>query len=382
MLSIARAIAAHRIIVFTVGLVVTVLALGIGLDLSDTGDIALWDVLAHLVYVVGGSLGFTLVGSTILVQRPGHRIGRLMMVVGVSLALSQGGPTIIGALDPEWTRSGAIPEWIFAAVDAMGFMAIVLGAVLLIAWFPDGRATSRLGTMVQALVLVLLISQVVMLLDPTVFGESELGFVLLLGAYVSALVDLLLRYRRSDGVRRTQIRWVLASGSVTVSLVVALLLFGDRFDWLWQLWILSTILPAIAVGIAITRYHLYEIDRIISRTIGYGVVTGVLFAVFAAVNVGLQGALNAATSREPLVVAGSTLLVAALFNPLRSRVQSIVDRRFNRASYDAERTVERFSGQLRDELDLATLARELQRTSVAAVEPATSAVWLRAGGAR
>jgi hypothetical protein len=377
MLSIARFSARHRLIALTVAVVVTVLALGTGLVLSDIGDIAPWDVLAQLVYVVGGSLGFTLVGAIILVQRPGHRIGRLMMAMGVSQAVSQADAPIIGALAPEWIRSGGIPEAILSLGDTIGFLAIVLGGVLLIVWFPDGRTTSRLGTIVQALVPVLLMGQFVSILDPTVFGVSELGFVLLAGTYVLALMDLLVRYRRSDGARRTQIRWVLASGSLTVSVVVAVMAFGDRIDWLWQLWILSTILPAVAIGIAITRYHLYDIDRIISRTIGYGLVTAVLFGVFLTANLALQGLLSAATRSDPLAVAGSTLLVAALFNPLRGRVQRVVDRRFNRARYDAEHTVERFAGRLRDELDLSTLAGELQRTTSAAVQPTTSAVWLR-----
>ena len=373
-------IARHRLIVLTVGVVVTVLALGTGLALSYAGDIEPWDVLAQLVYVVGGSLGFTLVGATILVQRPGHRIGRLMMVMGVSLTLSYGVPIIIGALAPEWTRSGAIPEPILALPDIVGFLAIVLGAVLLVVWFPDGRTTSRLGAIVQALVVVLAISQLVMLLDPTGFGESELGFAVFFAAYVSALVDLLRRYRHADGVRRTQIRWVLASGSVTVSLVVALLAFGDRFDWLWQLWILSTILPAIAVGIAITRYHLYEIDRIIGRTISYGVVTAVLFGVFWSVNLLLQGVLNAAMRSDPFIVAGSTLLVAALFNPLRIHVQRVVDRRFNRARYDAEQTVAGLAGRLRDEVDVARLRQDILDVVDASVKPTHVHLWLR--GAR
>ena len=377
MLSTVRFVARHRLIVLTVGVVITVLAVLIALAVSSRGDIDPWDVLANLVYVVGGSLGFTLVGATILVQRPGHRIGRLMMAMGVCQALGHGGPIIIGALAPEWIRSGAIPEAMLALANGAGFLAIVLGAVLLVVWFPDGRTISRLGTVAQAFVLVLVISQVVTLLDPTVFGESGLGFVLLLGTYVLALVDLLVRYRRSDGMRRTQIRWVLASGSVTVSLVVAVMAFGDRIDWLWQLWILSTILPAIAIGIAITRYHLYDIDRIISRTMGYGLVTAVLFSVFLTVNLALQGLLSAATRSDPLVVAGSTLLVAALFNPLRVRIQRVVDRRFNRARYDAEQTVAGLAGRLRDEVDVARLRQDILDVVDASVKPTQVHLWLR-----
>jgi len=338
------------------------------------------DTLATLGLMLVGGLGFTLVGSQILIAQPGHRIGRLMLLMGASLVVNVGVQTVMEAVDPNGIRWGAITVLLRAAAEATGGLALV-GGVLIVAWFPDGRTTSRLGMAAQAITVALLLSQFIRLLDPTFFDESALAFVLILVAYATALLDLVVRYRRSDGVRQTQIRWVLASGALSASVIIALLLFGESFEWLWPLWLISTMLPAVAVGIAITRYRLYEIDRIISRTIGYGLVTGALFVVFWAVNIGLQGLLSASTGNEPLVVAGSTLLVAALFNPLRVRVQRVVDRRFNRARYDAERTVEWFAGRLRDELDLSNLAGELERTSTEAVEPTRSAVWLRSGGA-
>lgn len=380
MRSIARSIARHPFIASTVGVVAAVMVTGTLVAMSGAPKDPM-DTLATLGLMLVGGLGFTLVGSQILIAQPGHRIGRLMLLMGASLVVNVGVQTVMEAVDPSGIRWGAITVLLRAAADATGGLVLV-GGVLIVAWFPDGRTTSRLGMAAQAITVALLLSQFIRLLDPTFLDESSLAFVLILVAYATALLDLVVRYRRSDGVRQTQIRWVLASGALSASVIIALLLFGESFEWLWPLWLISTMLPAVAVGIAITRYHLYEIDRIISRTIGYGLVTGALFVVFWAVNIGLQGLLNAATGNEPLVVAGSTLLVAALFNPLRIRVQAVVDRRFNRARYDAERTVEQFSGRLRDELDLATLAGELQGTTVAAVEPATCAVWLRAGGAR
>ena len=380
MRSIARSIARHPFIASTVGVVAAVMVTGTLVAMSGAPKDPM-DTLATLGLMLVGGLGFTLVGSQILIAQPGHRIGRLMLLMGASLVVNVGVQTVMEAVDPSGIRWGAITVLLRAAADATGGLVLV-GGVLIVAWFPDGRTTSRLGMAAQAITVALLLSQFIRLLDPTFLDESSLAFVLILVAYATALLDLVVRYRRSDGVRQTQIRWVLASGALSASVIIALLLFGESFEWLWPLWLISTMLPAVAVGIAITRYRLYEIDRIISRTIGYVLVTATLFSVFLTVNLALQGLLSAATRSEPLVVSGSTLLVAALFNPLRVRVQRVVDRRFNRARYDAERTVARFSGRLRDELDLATLAGELQRTSVAAVEPATSAVWLRAGGAR
>ena len=127
----------------------------------------------------------------------------------------------------------------------------------------------------------------------------------------------------------------------------------------WALWIASLLLPPIAIAIAILRYRLYDIDRIVSNAIGYGVVTVVLFAVFAGVNVVLVSQVSPLVNNEGIAVAASTLLVAALFNPLRTRVQRAVDRRFHRARYDADEMVQDFAARLRDELDLATLVDDL-----------------------
>jgi hypothetical protein len=196
-----------------------------------------------------------------------------------------------------------------------------------------------------------------------------------------------LRYRRAGPLEREQVKWLAAVAIVGGTAFTIAILSGDAVitPLFWFIGFLALVALPIAIAIAITRYHLYDIDRIVSRTIGYGVVTVVLFAVFGASIIGLQTLVSGAmagpsTQIDPLVVAASTLVVAALFNPLRIRVQAVVDRRFHRARYDAERTVAGFAGRLRDELDLATLAAELRRTTVEAVEPSTTGVWLRAGG--
>ncbi len=375
MRSIAGSIAGHPLIASTVGVVATVIVTGTVLAVSGAPRDPM-DTLTTLGLMLVGGLGFALVGSHILIAQPGHRIGRLMLLMGASLVLNVGVQTTMEAVDPYGLRWGSITGPLRAVADAFGGLAL-LGGVLIVAWFPDGRTTSRLGKTAQALTVVVLLSQLVRLLGPTFIDESPLPFVLILGAYATALSDLVVRYRRSDGVRRAQIRWVLASGAVTATLIVALLAFGDRFEWLWPLWIASTMLPPVAIGIAITRYRLYDIDRIISRTIAYGVVTAVLFGVFWSVNLLLQGMLNAAMRSDPFVVAGSTLLVAALFNPLRIHVQRVVDRRFNRARYDAEQTVAGLAGRLRDEVDVARLRQDILDVVDASVKPTHVHLWLR-----
>jgi hypothetical protein len=141
--------------------------------------------------------------------------------------------------------------------------------------------------------------------------------------------------------------------------------------------ILSLFAIPIVIGIAILRYRLYEIDRIISRTISWTVTTSVIVAVFAGIVVGLQGALAQVTGGNTAAVAGSTLIVAALFQPLRRRVQRAVDRRFNRARYDSEQTLAAFGERVRAEIDLAALSDAVLATADEAVRPATAGLWLR-----
>ena len=144
---------------------------------------------------------------------------------------------------------------------------------------------------------------------------------------------------------------------------------------------LTLVAMPLAIAVAILRYRLYDIDRIVSRTISYGVITALLVAVFLVVNVGLQAALSSVTSSNAWAVAGSTLLAAALFTPVRLRVQHVVDRRFDRARYDADRLTIEFGDRLRDEVDLSTLGDELDATVRRAFAPTGVGLWLR-GGAR
>ena len=139
-------------------------------------------------------------------------------------------------------------------------------------------------------------------------------------------------------------------------------------------------LGPLAIGLAILRYRLYAVDRIISNAIGYGLVSIVLFGVFAAVNLVLVSNVSPLVNNSGIAVAASTLLVAALFNPVRVRVQRIVDRRFHRARYDGERTAGAFSVRMRDATDLSTVAGDLDATVRLAIAPSRVGLWLRGGG--
>lgn len=199
-----------------------------------------------------------------------------------------------------------------------------------------------------------------------------------------AVVSTIARYRRSAEIVRLQLRWLMSSVAFVVIAVTAGItgfgLVGEQVGGLvWIPAIVAYPTVPIAVGVAVTRYRLFEIDRIVSRTLGWAIVTGALVAVFATLVVGLQTVLVGVTQGQTLAVAASTLVAFALFQPVRRRVQSTVDRRFDRASYDARHTVDAFAEHLRTEVDLGRLRSALVATATDAVKPATASVWLRVG---
>lgn len=206
----------------------------------------------------------------------------------------------------------------------------------------------------------------------------------------ASVVSLLVRYRRArdprsaDSIERLQIRWLLASVAfVVVSVIGGLLIFvlsGSTAGWAWIPALIAYPTVPVAVGVAVTRYRLFEIDRIVSRTIAYALVTAVLFAVFAGVNLALQASLGSVVRGNAIGVAISTLVVAALFNPLRGRLQRAVDHRFNRARYDQEAALAAFVTGLRDEVEVDRVITAMRLVAETAVQPTVAAVWRRERG--
>jgi hypothetical protein len=192
-----------------------------------------------------------------------------------------------------------------------------------------------------------------------------------------AAISLPVRFRRARGDERQQLKWVaFAAVLLGVVLIVAPI---------WASPVVSVILSTLAftcltaaIAVAILKYRLYDIDRIINRTLVYGLLTALLVAVYAGL-VLILGQLFGGLGAEPpsWAVAGATLAVAALFQPARRRIQAVVDRRFNRRKFDAARTVEAFSARLRDEVDLDTLVAELLAVVNETVQPAKASLWLR-----
>jgi hypothetical protein len=188
-------------------------------------------------------------------------------------------------------------------------------------------------------------------------------------------------YRRSTGERRQQLKWLLSGASIFALSGVATLVFATSSNGFLRAFgnaaLVGTAALPLGIGVGILKYRLYEIDRLVSRTLSYAILTSLLAGVFLGI---VALATQALPFSSPVAVAASTLAAAALFNPLRRRVQRLVDRRFNRARYDAEAIVTAFTLRLRDAVDLDTVRGELLRAVDRAVEPAHASVWLRPPG--
>jgi hypothetical protein len=199
--------------------------------------------------------------------------------------------------------------------------------------------------------------------------------VTVLGVLVGA-ASLVVRFRRARGTERQQLRWVVLAAALTGVVMLAsvvLVVVGNEVLVGWVGGACVALLP-LAIGAAVLRYRLFDLDRIISRTLAYGLLTILLGGTYAGVALGLGQLLGQDSS---LAVAGATLAVAALFQPARRRIQAAVDRRFNRRRYDAARTIAAFSARLRDEIDLDTLTAELLTVVDQTMQPTRVSLWLR-----
>jgi hypothetical protein len=207
---------------------------------------------------------------------------------------------------------------------------------------------------------------------------SEVFLVVLAICWLASVGSQVLSYRRSSGERRQQLKWLMAGSVVAGVDVVFIFLGGHTNPGGWQ--ILSDLVLAgflaipISIGVAVLKYRLFDIDRIISRTLAYAIVSGLLVGLYAGI---VLLATRVVSINTPVAVAGSTLAAAALFNPLRRRVQRAVDRRFNRARYDADAAVAAFAARLKDAVDLEAAGAELVDVVHRALEPAHVSVWLR-----
>lgn len=344
-----------------------------------------------LAWILGAAV-FGATGWVIARRHPHHRIGWAFLWIGFFFGLSNAGMgyAVVGATSglPLDAVAGWLSAWSWA--PPIGLLVLVM------AIFPTGRPVNRaIGAVaVSALVAALTIATV----NATVFwplrsprlalpGEDQRYdniamsliaalFPVILLAAVVCLASLLLRFRRATGTERQQLKWV----AVVAVLMGPAIVLGQLVEPMGGVSQVAEVLSApawlaVAAGFAVLRYRLFDVDRILSRTVSYALVTAVLIAVYAGSVLGLGGIARAVTGESgDLVVALSTLLVAAAFQPVRGRVQGAVDRRFNRARVDGLQAVEEFGRRLRDEVELTTVVADLRRTAVRTLQPSSTSV--------
>jgi len=384
--SVAFALAAVAALLVAVGL--ASLALSVGFPLPETLG---WPSTAAFAV---GVVTFGAAGAMIAAARPGNRIAWLMLGIGV-------GGGVIFMLQ----RVGAYLQ--FARGEPFGRVLVAVSSPLIVLTqgllltlvpllFPDGRLPSRrwrpmAWLVVSAMFLATIGSfasdDVLVIGLPNVFRvDSEalrvayvVGIAMLLVGGIAAVGSLIARYRNADRTTRAQLRWFGFAAALFCALLIGvLLMFGVRSDpTLVPLLSAAHSLFPLAILIAVLRYRLYDIDVLIHRTLVYGLTSAAIAAAFFGGIVILQSLLRPVTGGSEIAVAASTLASFALFQPMRRRIQQAVDRRFYRARYDTQRTLDDFAVHLRDEVDLESVRVELIGAVAETMSPAHASLWLR-----
>jgi hypothetical protein len=351
-------------------------------------------------------MSFATVGALVASRRPGNAIGWIFCYLGLSFPLVGAGEEY--ALYALVSEPGSLPGgeglvWLAAVLSGPIVFAVFALVFLL---FPEGRLLSRRWRLVIWLDLIAAVCLLAWAFEPgplenlglvrlaNPFGVERLaallgilgmvGLLMTLAVAVAGGISLVVRFRRARGVERQQLKWFAFSGVVfcavfAIGPVLWSLPESAGPGWVWPVLFLagSSTIP-VSVGIAILRYRLYEIDIIINRTLVYGSLTAMVIALYFGAIVVLQRVFILLTGgKSTLAVVASTLLIAALFNPLRRRIQSFIDRRFYRRKYDARKTLEDFSAKLRDETNLEALNSELEGVVRQTMQPQHVSLWLR-----
>jgi hypothetical protein len=370
------------------GICAVAMALAVLLALFATGE----PFTADLVLFPIAYLAFAAVGALVVVRQPRNVIGWLALATG---ALG----TIAGLAD-ELARVAAFAGRDWAAwVATWLFPLSFVPALLLVLTFPTGRLASPRWRVVAAMIVVggMLVASGSALLPtmpdhpdatnpfgiPSIEGIAVavrgIGWFSLLGGAVLAGIGLVPRLRRASGIERAQLKWItyVATLHGLCWLVLALDLPGVAGQLAEDALFLTLALLPVAAGIAILRYRLFEIDVVIRRTLIYGAVVVVLGAVYVALILALQTLLTKVTGGGTLPVALSTLVIAVLFGPVRSRIRELVDRRFYRSRYDVARAHEALVDRMRDTADPDALIPVVTHAVVDAIQPSTVSLWVR-----
>jgi hypothetical protein len=402
---LAWSLAALSVAMFVASVALTVSSLYAGPATQASSDWGTGGALGGLVIFLP-FLAFPIVGALIASRRPHNPIGWICLAAGLFWMLIVLGDSVSSSAGPYPVTIDALTQWMW--VPPVGLLGIYM--ILL---FPDGRLPSRRwrplawlsGAVMVLASLALTISPGPLPGHPGVrnpFGleghpmvaQALPGAIALLPLCILAsAASLVWRYRHSGGEVRQQIKWVAFAASFVgltywITLISGLFLapealVTDSHPVLWMALLQNMVLMSyagvpIAVGVAVLRHRLYDIDVLINRALVYAVLTAALVLVYVGSVVGLQLVLRALSGQEStLAIVASTLAIAALFSPLRRRVQGLVDRRFYRRKYDAAKTLAALNARLRDETDLNTLTEDVMNVTRETMQPAYVSLWLR-----
>jgi hypothetical protein len=368
-------------------------AVSVAVTATTLVNTALYPLPAKLASIAGSGLdgavgivfisAFATVGALLAWKRPNNPIGWLLSAIGLTFAVA-----VFGGFLAHFPRTLTLAAWL-GFLYLLGFGLCVFVMLL----FPTGTLPSRrwrpvawaAGAGVAGWILGCAFAPTIITISPTtrnpVGATGPVGHVFKLMAFggagliaatgLAAVASLAFRYRRAGTAERAQLKWLVYAAAV---IVVAELVSAPIASTNLQNAISSgaIVLVPLAIGIAVLRYRLYDIDRIVSRTLAYAIVTGLLIGIYAGL---VLLATEVLGIHSAVAVAAATLIAAALFNPVRRRVQHRVDRRFNRARYDADQTVAAFASRLKDAVDLDSVRADLARVVQTALEPAHITVW-------
>ena len=354
-------------------------------------------------------VAYSSTGLVLAARRPRQPIAWLLVLIGVGLAL---GNVIVSGSMPAivaGTTTSFESFIVWANGTGWGFAFVCLEALAFV--FPSGSLPNKRMRPVAIALLAMSIACAVLIAVAPVVNITPSGsafgidvpnpyailpgsaawsvipdpgslFTFLFVLVATSLLALLVRFRRSSGLERLQYRWLVWSiGVVTLGTVAwAIATFALRVDEA-RLFVIPLVIAypcvPIAVVIAVLRYRLYEIDRLVSRTLGWGLATTTVLALFVVAVLALQAALSGLIQGQALAVAASTLLAFAVFQPVRARVQAFVDRRFDRPRLEAERSLAAYGERLQHEVDLGTVTRDVEETAVSALRPSAIGLWIR-----
>ena len=355
---------------------------------AGTGGIVL--VTIHTVM----ASAFAILGAVVVSRQSRNPVGWLLELIGFFfMCIAVSNELYVHVVLNDTAEASSLTAYVLSVGNLAWLLAIVPAFTFLPMLFPTGRPLTprwrALAWFTSAAIALSLLGSATapgplegtpavdnpLGIDlPAIQAVGDIATLLLFPAALGSITSLVIRFRRSSGTERQQIKWVASASLLLPTAVLIGGIIGQ--DASWPLVLISLMFVAIAVTVAMLRYRLYDIDVVINRALVYGSLTAMLAAAYLGSVLLLQVVLETFTGGSGLAVAASTLGTAALFGPLRTRIQTVVDRRFFRRKYDAAQTLQRFGARVRDEVDLDLLTAELRTVVAETMQPTQVTLWV------